>query len=133
MLLSIIGESPRFSRTYVRTLAKLAPLLGYKVRPDTIKQRIRTTDGRWLTKANGTCVYRLVGMSDRRFFLSHKNPKRSMFILTARNTIYRDHANTKGATYLSRHRGYLTIAKELSQCERFMWDVQNRDMTAPKG
>ena len=130
-MLDIIGQSPRHSRTFVRALAKIAPLLGYNVRPDTIKQRVRTSNGSWRTKANGTCVYRVVGHSDRRFFLSHKNPKRSMLILTARNTIYRDHEDAAGATYLSRHRGYLTIAKELSQCERQMWDVQNRDMTAP--
>jgi len=127
MLLSLIGKSPKVSKVFVRTLAATLPLLGYKVKPDTKKVRVKNLDGTWKVGANGKGVYRRVGKLDNRFFAVPRWGRGAALILTARKVVQRDREDFEGETYLSKHRGYLTIAVEHSK-GRLLWDVQNRDI-----
>ena len=137
MLLSMIGSSRRLSALTVQTLAKIAPLFGFDVTPDTKKIRLKNQDGTWqVNKKTGKGVYKRVGIVDNRFFLARKvglRPSRfdflnDMYILTARKRKVRQKENKVGTTYTSYHRGLLTIARENLYGERHMHDVQNRDI-----
>tara|TARA_R110002124_G_scaffold106362_2_gene258013 strand:+ start:2673 stop:3059 length:387 start_codon:yes stop_codon:yes gene_type:complete len=128
MLLSLIGKSPKVSKVFVRTLAAVLPYLGYKVTADTKKVRLKNADGTFQVGANGKGVYRRVGKMDGRFFAIPRWSKGAALILTARKVVNRDRLDLTGETYLSKHRGYLTIAIEHSK-GRFLWDVQNRDIS----
>ena len=134
MLLSTIGKSRTLSVAFVRTLAKVAPLLGMEVKPDTMKRRLKNPEGSWLVGANGRGVYQeLYPMTDR-FFVGRASGSKSKFdalnrlyILTARKKVKRDVENATGRSYHNYHRGLLTIAKERKDGD-LIWDIQNRDV-----
>ena len=134
MLLSTIGKSRTLSVAFVRTLAKVAPMLGMEVKPDTVKRRLKNPDGTWRVGSNGRGVYEELYPMNDRFFLGRAAGNQSRFdflnrlyILTARKQVKREAENITGRSYHNYHRGLLTIAKERKDGD-VIWDIQNRDV-----
>lgn len=98
MLNLISKASPKTARRVVKLAAKTAEKLGATVRQDR--------DGA------------------SRYFIQTDNDH---YIIAARSKKKRDVETVTGDTYKAHHAGYMSFYKELSNADRFMWDIQQRE------